>query len=729
MTCSQFKYRRLIKCFLVCLLANSIGINAKEGMWIPATLRAREAEMQKMGLSIPIEQLYNEDGTALNNAVVLFGRGCTGEIISSRGLLLTNHHCGYGTVQGLSDTINDYFAKGFFAHSLQEEKPCPGLTVTFIRKIINVTERITEGLSDTTNDKFRDSVVALRIKEAEKEYKTQTGMDALVKPYLEGNQFWMAISETFTDIRLVGFPPDGIGQFGGDDENWIWPRHTGDFSMFRVYAGNDNKPAPYAATNQPYNATAFFKINTGGFKEGDMTMVYGFPGTTAEYISSYELKQVYNIYDPIAIAARTVKLGVWSKHMAAKREVYIKYTSKRAGVANGWKKWQGELKGLRANNTVGRKQQQEGQFARWAATRKAPSYARHILPALRKEAAKVNPLLIHEQHIKEEVIAIELINQSSLLEKFIACFRAGMQGEALKDTLTKLAAGQASYFKNYDAATDADLFKALMPLYLNKCAAVAPRYYTSQYRKYGRNAGKWAKALYAHALLASEQRLQQVVAHVTPADSVLFVNDPAWRLYEGVATLRKTRISPAADAYRARKKYWNRLYVQAQMLQQSQKSFYPDANLTLRLAYGQVKGLDPEGKPGYSWQTYLSQAVALDNKGGKNWYKVPARLKELYRAKDFGQWAVSRGGNRTDVPLAFIASNHTSGGNSGSPVLNSRGELIGTNFDRAYEGTMSDYQFDPRRCRNITLDIRYTLFIVEKFGDAGWLLNEMVLVK
>ena len=319
----------------------STSLTAKEGMWIPATIKAHEKEMKAIGLEIPIEQLYNKDGTGLNNAVVLFGRGCTGEIISSKGLILTNHHCGYGSVQGLSSAENDYFANGFWAQNMQGEIPCKGLTVTFIRRMENVTDRVLAGISDTLRDAIRDSIIAVHIGLLEKDFMTITHLDATIKPYFEGNQYWVAISETYRDIRLVGFPPNGIGAFGGDVENWMWPRHTGDFSIFRVYAGADNKPADYSSTNKPYQADQFFTISTAGYKEGDFTMVYGFPGTTREYISSYELSQVYDITDPVSIAARNRKLDIWSKHMSWTRDNFIKYTSKRAGVANGWKKWQG----------------------------------------------------------------------------------------------------------------------------------------------------------------------------------------------------------------------------------------------------------------------------------------------------------------------------------------------------------------------------------------------------
>jgi hypothetical protein len=710
----------LICVFTIAPIATLCG---KEGMWVPPTLKAREQDMKKMGLDIPLNQLYNDKGTALNNAVVLFGRGCTGEIISCKGLLLTNHHCGYGTVQGLSDTINDYFAKGFFAKSLAEEKPCPGLTVTFIRSIENVTERLIAGVADTLPDKTRDSIIMRRVKALEQEYKTATGFDALVKPYFEGNQYWVALSETFNDIRLVGFPPNGIGSFGGDDENWAWPRHTGDFSVFRVYANERNQAAPYSPTNVPYITDFHFKINTSGYKEGDFTMVYGFPGTTAEYISSYELNQVYSIIDPISIAARTKKLQVWTKHMTADRKVFIQYTSKRAGVANGWKKWQGEVKGLRINNAVAKKQNEERQFQTWAEHQGKNADATTIIPRLKTAAQSIDSLLFHDQHIKEDVYAIELIAQSSAVDNVLRCFRAGLPEAKLKDTLTGMVATWRDFYKNFDAATDKDVFTALMPIYMNACGRHAPLYFLEQYNAFQQKAGAWGETLYKSSLFADEKRLMDVVNNITASDSVVFLNDPAYKLFSAINQLRKDELLKPIEQYRASKRYLNRLYLKARMQKDKNKAFYPDANLTLRVAYGQVKGIDADGPAKYSYQTRLGQAVALYDSSNE-WYRVPFKLRMLHQQKNFGRWAVNG-----DVPLAFLASNHTSGGNSGSPVLNKRGELIGTNFDRIFEGTMSDYLFDPNRCRNITVDIRYTLFIIEQFGDAGWLLDEMDFVK
>ena len=695
------------------------GTRAKEGLWVPATLKDRENDMKVCGLQIPVEKLYNIDGTGLNNAVVLFGSGCTAEVISPRGLLLTNDHCGYGTVQGLSSAKNDYFAHGFWAKNTAQEIPCPGLAVTFIRRMENVTDKVLYYLPDTLQGRARDSIIFLRAAEVEKSYKKATGMDATIKSYMSGNQYWVTLTETYKDIRLVGFPPDGIGKFGGDTDNWMWPRHTGDFSMFRVYADKNNKPAPYSKQNRPYRAKQYFSINTSGYKEGDFTMVYGFPGTTMEYISSYQLKQVYDISDPIRIRARSIKLETWKRNMDMSREIYLKYTSKYAGIANGWKKWQGELLGLTANDVPSKKQAQETKFQQWASDKPTSPYA-NVLLQMDAATDAVNEKLRADEYIKETVLGIELIQQGAILDKMLQCFRTNISDSKLQDTLKKLS--NNGFYRNYDAATDKELFSALMPLYFRNNTDI-PNYYAIAYRAHDRSAKKWANEIYRRSIATGLDKMEAFAAAAHKDDSDKIMNDPAWKLYTTITEYRNGRIQPALNRYAIKMATLNRLYMKGQMEENPHYAFYPDANLTLRLAYGHVKGIDPEGPAGYSYQTDLDGAIAKDNPHVAE-FKVPEKLKELHKKKDYGRWAV----NGT-VPLAFVADNHTSGGNSGSPVMNAKGQLIGTNFDRVWEGTMSDYDFDPAVCRNISLDIRYTLFIVEKFGGAGWLLREMKLVK
>lgn len=695
--------------------------SAKEGMWLPPTLKDRAADMRAEGLEIPVDQLYNDEGTGLNNAIVLFGRGCTGEIISSQGLVLTNHHCGYGSVQRLSSRANDYFASGFWAMNHSEELPCPGLTVTFVRKMENVTGRITYDLADTLAQILRDSVIAVRTRALEKGYKLSTGLDAEIRPFYNGNQYWIILTETFRDIRLVGFPPNGIGSFGGDTDNWMWPRHTGDFSLFRVYAGKDGKPADYSKDNKPYRPKQFFSISTAGYKEGDFTMVYGFPALTQEYISDAQLRLISQIQDPIRIELRTQKLEVWNRAMRADRDVFLKYTSKRAGVANGWKKWQGELRGLKLNDVSGKKASYERGFQAWANEDTLLPYADPLLAKIQAATGAVEGALRAEEYIREGVLGIELLSRGAEMEKLLAAMRKGQPA-----ALQKERESWEAFYKNYDAATDEKLFAALMPVFMKEEPQFVPADFVFGLRANGGDYARWARHVYHTSSFSSQERFAALLA---AADSNRILADPAWQLYHAIAEIRSRQVTPVLADYVRRMAPLNRLYMAARMAKDSaSQAFYPDANFSLRLTYGKVKGLDPEGPAGYSYQTTLEGVIAKDQPDVEE-FRVPEKLKQLHEKKDYGRWSITTTDKSKTVPVAFLADNHTSGGNSGSPVLNARGQLIGTNFDRVWEGTMSDLYFDPSLCRNISVDIRYTLFIIEKFGGAGWLLKEMRLEK
>lgn len=707
----------LLKTFIIILLVGTTQVaNARKGMWLPPLLKNQEVEMVAMGLDIPAEMLYNDEGTGLNNAVVLFGRGCTGEVISSEGLVLTNHHCGYGTVQGLSSKENDYFADGFWAMNNEEELPCGGLSVTFIRKIENVTSRILTGLEDTLNEYSRDSIINVRIKNLEKGYKYTTGYDAIIKPYYYGNQYWALLTEKYTDIRLVGFPPNGIGAFGGDTDNWMWPRHTGDFSIFRIYAGPDNRPADYSKDNKPYNPEQFLTINTSGYDEGDFTMVYGFPGYTQQYVSSYQLNEVFNVIDPVRIEVRTKLLDTWKERMDDDREVFLKYTSKHKRVANGWKKWQGEVRGLRLNRVPEKKAAYEHKFQGWANTDETLPYADDLLGRIGAISLAAQEEVKANEYIREAVMSVELIKRGAVLEQMLSVHRAGLTGSILRDSLSYLAERQKGFYKNYDAPTDKEVFKTLLPLFFDKAPNFVPDLYTEQFARHNKNMDKWANYVYS-STATSQDKLKTLAGK----DSTAIITDPAYMLYNAINTVNRERVYPVISRYRDQMSYLNRLYMKAQMELDKSTNFFPDANLTLRLTYGKVKGIDPDGPADYSFQTNFDEAVAKHNPEVEE-FDMPEKLRQIHEEKDYGRWE-----ENGTVPVCFVATNHTTGGNSGSPVLNSKGELIGLNFDRIWEGTMSDLYFDTGLCRNISVDIRYVLFIIEKLGDAGWLLDEMRL--
>jgi hypothetical protein len=409
--------------------------------------------------------------------------------------------------------------------------------------------------------------------------------------------------------------------------------------------------------------------------------------------------------------------------MGESRDVFLKYTSKRAGVANGWKKWQGEVRGLQINDVMGKKEAYEKDFQLWTLKDTTTPYAGNLLPQIQAATTATDSLLKADEYIREAVYGVELVQQGAALDRMLMCYRAHLSADKLQDTVKKLLTGMNAFYKNYDVATDKKLFRTMIPLFFDKCAAWLPPYYQKQYESYDKNFDSWTNDVYNISIATSSDKLDAAFADGQPTDSMRILSDPAWQLYNSMNIMRQWLIAPPMASYYDRMAYLNRLYMNSQMRKDKDKAFYPDANLTLRVTYGKVQGLDPEGPDGYSYQTNLDDVMAKDNPSVDE-FRVPQKLKDLYGKKSFGQWAV-----KGTVPVAFIASNHTSGGNSGSPVLNAKGELIGTNFDRAWEGTMSDLYYDPNLCRNISIDIRYTLFIIDKFGDASWLLKEMKLDK
>lgn len=706
------------------LSANTVP--AKEGMWQPSQLKRQETDMQKLGLRIPVEKIYNDNGTGLNNAVVLFGKGCTGEMVSDNGLLFTNHHCAYSNAQSLSTDGKNYLVNGFWAATRQAELPCPDLTVSFVRKTEDVTEYVLKGITDSMPEDLRNTRIKARIAELQKAYKNLQGLDAEVKPYYNGNQYWVSVMETFTDVRLVGFPPNGIGKFGDDTDNWMWPRTTADFAVFRVYASKDNKPAAYNMTNVPYKPKAFFPINTSGYKEGDFTMVYGFPGTTLEYISSYQLNQVQYITDPIRIEAREKRLAVLDEAMRDNPDVFLKYAAKESTLSNGYKKWKGEVLGLTSNDVVGKKQAAENLFQQSLSggTDSLRDYTQDkmLLPQMQAAINGVDNALIASEYTKETVLGVEAIQQSAFLQKVLDLYRSRIGQNELTDSLQKMKPAVSNFYKNYDAATDHKVFGALIPLYMQQGEqVVAPKMKSLLYNS-GNNTVSWGKNVFNNSMAVSKEKMVQLLDNASRQDSMLIKQDPAYQIFEAVSSFQKQNIDPAMRNYNNRIAPLNRIYMKRQMERKnSGKAFYPDANLTLRLTYGQVERVDIPGSNIY--QTTLEDLIPRHNASVEE-FNIPQGLRNLYNNKNYGRWAV----NGT-VPVNFIGSNHTSGGNSGSPVLNGKGELIGINFDRIWQGTMSDLYYEPTVSRNVMVDIRYVLFIIEKYGNAGWLVNEMKLVK
>ena len=708
------------------LLFSSAIIRADEGMWFPQLLqKLNAAEMRLRGLKVPVEEIYSLNKNSMKDAVVLFGGGCTGEIISPQGLLLTNHHCGYGQIQEHSTLEKNYLRDGFWAARLKDEIPCKGLTATFVIRIDDVTAEFLpaiEGLGESERaEKIKE--ISARI---EKKAVEGTRYEARVRQFYMGNEFYLITTETFRDIRMVGAPPSSIGKFGGDTDNWMWPRHTGDFSLFRVYAGKDNGPADYSPDNVPFKPRHYFPISLQGVQPEDFTMVYGFPGRTQQYISSYQLETIIELTNPTRIGIRDERLRIMDEAMRRSEAVHIQYAAKQSSVSNAWKKWKGESKGLEAADAVTRKRYTEDDFTKWCAADEARNrkYGQ-VLPSLKKLYENGRPYFSAGDYYSEAAFAVELISYAASWKDFVE-----LSGKSPADTaktgkeFRKQSDAIEGHFKNYHVPVDRDLMISLLAIYHKGVPdSLKPPYFSELIRRHKNDFALVADALFDKSILDNHDQMQRLCSKSPSAVASRIAGDPAYRLADALVSFYRGRILPKLTALNNELSVLNRLYMQGQREMLPDKKFYPDANSTLRVAYGQVRGYEPRDAVKYHYQTTLDGIMEKYVPGNEE-FDLPPRLLELYRKKDYGPYAL----NGT-VPVAFIATNHTTGGNSGSPVLNGSGHLIGTNYDRVWEGTMSDILFNPEICRNITLDIRYTLFIIDRFAGAKRLIEEMELVR
>lgn len=710
---------------LLVLLLTTTFSTADEGMWLPQLLQQiNAAEMRLKGLQIPVEEIYSANKNSLKDAIVHFGGGCTGEIISGQGLLLTNHHCGFGQIQEHSTLEHNYLRDGFWATTLKDELPCPGLTATFIIRMEDVTASFSKELENLNEDQRNAKIKEISTL-LEKKAVEGTHYEARVRQFYSGNEFILIVSETFKDVRLVGAPPSSIGKFGGDTDNWMWPRHTGDFSMFRVYAGKDNKPAEYAAENVPFVPRHFLSISTKGVQPEDFTMVYGFPGRTQQYISSYQISTIVEVTNPNRIKVRTARLEVMGESMRSSEALHLKYADKQSGVSNAWKKWKGESRGLLAAKGVERKQAFEIDFTAWYSKSEVlnKKYGA-VLPSIEALYKKSRPYLSANDYYAEAAFGVEIISYAMGMKNLVDMTLSEKPDTAkIRIEAEAYKVGVSGYFKDYDANTDRKMMATLLKMFDEGVAdSLKPAYFTAMRERYKKDFVKLADAIFEKSDMDEEKEMIEVFAKFGKSSAKEIKSDPAYQLADALVVFYRARIADRIKSFNNEISLLNRLYMEGQKEMQPDKKIYPDANSTLRLAYGQVRGYEARDAVYYHFQTDLDGIMEKYIPGDEE-FDLPKRLVELYNAKDYGRYGV----NGT-VPVAFIATNHTTGGNSGSPVLNARGHLIGTNYDRVWEGTMSDILFNPEICRNITLDIRYTLFIVDKFAGAKRLIDEMDLV-
>ncbi|WP_417882279.1 S46 family peptidase [Xanthomarina gelatinilytica] len=691
-----------MKFIKILLLFITLQVSAQQGgMWIPSLLEGmNEQEMTNLGSKLTAKDIYDVNNSSLKDAIGHFNGGCTSEVISPKGLILTNHHCGYSQIQSHSSLENDYLKDGFWAMSLEEELPNPGLFIEFIVRIEDVTTQVLNGVTEDMTEKEKQSAISKNSNALEAEVQKEAWQDTKIKSFYKGNQYFLFVTERFNDIRLVGAPPSSIGKFGSDTDNWVFPRHTGDFSMFRIYADKNNRPAEYSKDNVPYKPKHFLPISLDGIEEGDFTMVFGFPGTTDEYLPAVAIEHITKAYNPSNIAIREAALKVIDAKMKESDEVRIKYASKQARIANAWKKWIGENLGIEKSNAIEERRAFEATFKKALKEKGLETKYGNILPefdVLYENFADIN--IKRRSFIEVFLVTNELMNMT---------FRTYQFEQAIKNNPDIFDKAKASIegtitgiHKNYDVNVDKGVFESVMPFYTNN---VDVSIYNNT-----------AFTSLDTALKLFEGTPEEVIEKLN--------NDPAYAYAKPMIDEFYNTINPEFEAKNEPITALQTEYMTALMKALPNERYFPDANGTLRVTYGQVRGYSPRDAVYYSPVSYLDGVIEKYIPGDYE-FDVPQKLIDLYEAKDYGPYADANG----KVPVCFLGTNHTTGGNSGSPTIDAHGNLIGLNFDRVWEGTMSDMYYDPEICRNIMVDLRYVLFIVDKYAGAKHLIDEMELV-
>ncbi|MFZ4543430.1 MAG: S46 family peptidase [Saprospiraceae bacterium] len=702
----------------------SILSHANEGMWIPLFLKQlNEAEMKGLGMKLNAEDIYSVNKSSLKDAICQFGGGCTAELISNSGLLLTNHHCGFDAIQNHSTLEHNYLENGFWSKNNGQELQNQGLTATFIIRIEDVSAAALLGISADMSEKDRLAAINKNISMVTKGAQREAWQEVFVRPFYEGNQYFMFVTETYKDVRLVGAPPSSIGKFGNDTDNWAYPRHTGDFSLFRIYADKNNRPAEYSADNVPYTPKHFLPISLDGVEKGDFSMVYGFPGRTQEYLPAIAVEQIVNILNPAKIAIRDKTLKIMDEDMRADPATKILLAARYAGISNAWKKWRGESLGLTKSKALEKKKTYEKQFSEALRTNENwnKNYS-HLLDDLNKVYKDAENYLLLRDLYRETFTNCLTLNWANNINTLLRNFDKN-DNKAFEEKKKDLQAGLAEFFKEYSVPNDKKVFAALTEMYWKS----VPAEYIGEDAKSTLAKNKTFQILtdkiFSKTILTDKSKVAELLAMPTDKLVKKLRKDPLSAFTASLYNTFDTKVNPKLAELQPQLNRLQRQYMKAQMeVFEGTKTFFPDANSTLRITYGKVNGFQPKDGVEYTPFTYLNGVMEKYIPGDYE-FDVPQKLRDLYAAKDYGQYGVDG-----KMPVCFLGMNHTTGGNSGSPALDAYGNLIGLNFDRVWEGTMSDINYDPALCRNIMMDARYLLFIVDKFAGAGHLIEEMKLV-
>ena len=706
------KFLRLLLLLLVTQLQAQQG-----GMWVPSLLQGRnEKEMKDLGMKISAADIYNTNKSSIKDAVPQFNGGCTSEVISPKGLLLTNHHCGFGAIQKQSSVAHDYLTDGFWAYKMEEELPNENLEVTFIVRIEDVTSKVLEGVKGLSSELEKQKKIESNVAQLTNTLPKESWQENRIKTFYEGNQYLLFVTETFDDIRLVGTPPSAIGKFGSDSDNWMWPRHTGDFSLFRIYADKNNRPSAYSKDNVPYTPKHFLPVSLDGIQEDDFTLVFGYPGKTNEYLPAVAIEQIANELNPAKIEIRDKALKVADGFMRKDNAIKIQYASKYAGTANYWKKWIGESLGLKKSNAIAVKRKQEEQFLKKVKTAGKEAEYGHLLSDFEKNYKEIAPYALSRDYFTEVVLRnTELLNLSFKLYQLEQVY-TNKGEQAFTDRKNNLINGLEAFYKDFNPTVDEKVFEQLMYLYVTK----SPKPFLPA-NLVNVDTNKLTTEVYGQSKLVSYNGLKELLNRDTKTVLANLNNDKAFQLVKQIADKFLTEVAPKYDEINLRISELQRTYMKAQLELNTNSRMFPDANSTLRVTYGKVKGYEPKDATEYKHVTYLDGLMEKYIPGDYE-FNVPSKLIDLYNTKDYGVY-----GEKGKMPVCFIGTNHTTGGNSGSPAIDAKGNLIGLNFDRVWEGTMSDLYYDPSICRNVMVDARYILFIIDKYAGAKNIINELRL--